>query len=48
MPCFLLINFIEDMEIDGLSVDHFKKKSKLRLSFLISGFLNDHRPKYTH
>ena len=26
MLCFLLINFIEDIEIDGMLVDHFKKK----------------------
>ena len=42
MLCFLLINFIEDIEIDGMLVDHFQKMSKLRLSFLISKFLNDH------
>jgi hypothetical protein len=48
MLCFLLINFIEDIEIDGILVDHFQKKSKLRLSFFISKFLNDHRPQRTH
>ncbi len=47
MLCFLLINFIEDIEIDGMLVDHLSK-SKLRLSFLISKFLNDHRPQQTH
>ena len=41
MLCFLLINFIEDIEIYGMLVDHFKKKSKLRLSSLISKFIND-------
>ena len=41
MLCFLLITFIEDIEIDGMLVDHFKKKSKLRLSFFISKFIND-------
>ena len=31
----LLIHFVEDMEIDGLFVDHFmKKKRKLRLSLV--------------
>jgi hypothetical protein len=40
MLCFLLITFIEDLEIDGILVDHFKKKSKLRLSFFISKFIN--------
>jgi hypothetical protein len=28
MLCFLLINFIEDLEIDGMLVDHFQKKKK--------------------
>jgi len=44
MLCFLLINFIEDIEIDGMLVDHFpkKKKSKLRLSLFTSAFLNGH------
>jgi hypothetical protein len=41
MLCFLLITFIEDIEIDGMLVDHFKKKRKLRLSFFISKFIND-------
>ena len=41
MLCFLLITFIEDLEIDGMLVDHFLKKSKLRLSFFISKFIND-------
>jgi hypothetical protein len=27
MPCFLLINFIEDMEIDGLCLTIFKKRA---------------------
>ena len=45
MLCFLLINFIEDLEIDGCI---FKKKSKLRLIFLISKFVSDHRPQQTH
>jgi hypothetical protein len=50
MLCFLLINFIEDIKIDGLLVDHLKRvpKSKLRLSFLISKFVSDHRPQQTH
>jgi hypothetical protein len=48
MLCFLLINFIEELEIDGMLVDHFQKKSMLRLSFFISKFLNDHRPQRTH
>ena len=38
---FLLSNFGEDIEIDGMLVDHFKKQNKLRLSFLISKFIND-------
>jgi hypothetical protein len=41
MLCFLLITFIEDLKIDGMLVDHFKKKSKLRPSFFISKFIND-------
>jgi hypothetical protein len=48
MLCFLLITFIEDIEIDGMLVDHFQKNSKLRLCFLMSKFLNDHRPQQTH
>ncbi len=40
MLCFLLVNFIEDKEIHGLPF--FKRKSKLRLSLLISIFINDH------
>ena len=48
MLCFLLINFIEDIEIDGMLVDHFQKNSKLRLCFLMSKFLNAHRPQQTH
>jgi hypothetical protein len=28
MLCFLLINFIEDIEIDGMLVDHFQKKKR--------------------
>jgi len=27
MLCFLLINFIEDIEIDGMLVDHFQKRA---------------------
>ncbi len=42
MLCFLLINFIEDIEIYRMFIDHFPKKSKLRLSsLLISEFIND-------
>ena len=41
MLCVLLINFIEDIEIDGMLVDHLKKRSKLRLSFFTSKFIND-------
>jgi hypothetical protein len=48
MLCFLLIHFREDIEIDGMLVDHFQEKSKLRLSFLISKFVSDHRPQQTH
>jgi hypothetical protein len=29
MLCFLLINFIEDLEIDGMLVDHFQKKKQV-------------------
>jgi hypothetical protein len=29
MLCFLLINFIEDIEIDGMPVDHFQKKEQV-------------------
>ncbi len=28
MLYFLLINFIEDIEIDGMLVDHFQKKKE--------------------
>jgi hypothetical protein len=28
MLCFLLINFIEGIEIDGMLVGHFKKKEQ--------------------
>ena len=50
MPCSLLIHFIEDMDIDGLFVDHFpknKEKVETQFRFLISEFLNDHRLQYT-
>ncbi len=29
MLCFLLINFIEDLEIDRMLVDHFQKKEQV-------------------
>jgi hypothetical protein len=34
MLCFLLINFIEDIEIDGMLVDHFQKKEQVETFFL--------------
>ena len=34
MLCFLLITFIEDIEIDGMLVDHFQKKEQVETLFL--------------
>jgi hypothetical protein len=34
MLCFLPINFIEDIEVDGMLVDHFQKKEQFETYFL--------------